>query len=122
VFLRAAGSSHKSFESFGANPFFNEQIIEGKTPRVILLSRNGDLGFWENQEDGAHNHRDWVVSDLLPSLQKKFNALSCRQHCHVMGLSIGGFGALKFSCLSNSVFLRVDAISTPVTEEEKKAK
>jgi enterochelin esterase-like enzyme len=120
VFLHGAGSNHKSFESFGANNYFDEQIIQGKMPRVILLSPNGDLGFWENWTDGTHNYRDWVLNDILPSVQKNYNTLSCPEHCHVMGISMGGFGALRFSYLSKNVFSSVSAISAPIIGEEEK--
>lgn len=70
VFPHGAGSSHKNFESFGAKAYFNEQIIQGKMIRVILLSPNGALGFWENWADGTHNYRDWVLNDILPSVKK----------------------------------------------------
>ena len=120
VFLHGAGSTHRSFEHFGANKYFDEKIQQGIMPRVILVSPKGGFGFWENWADGTHNYRDWIIDDILPTVQKDYNTLGCPDHCHVMGLSMGGFGALRFAYLSDNTFSSVSAISAPIIGEEEK--
>ncbi len=121
VFLHGAGSTHRSFERFGANKYFDEQITKGLMPRVVLVSPKGGFGFWENWADGSHNYRDWVINDILPKVQKDYNTLNCPTHCHVMGLSMGGFGALRFGYLSDNTFSSVSAISAPIIGKEEKS-
>jgi enterochelin esterase-like enzyme len=122
VFLHGAGGNHESFERFEANKYFDQQINMGNMPRVILISPNGDLGFWENWADGSHNYRDWVTTDILPLVQKNYNTLDCPENCHVMGLSMGGFGALRFSYLTENIFSSVSAFSAPIISDEEKEK
>ena len=117
VFLHGGGDDHTSFEKFGAHLYFDEQINTGKMPRVIVVTPNGDRGFWENWYDGSHHYRDWVVNQVLPTIRHKYNTLSCPEHCHIAGISMGGFGALRMAYFANDQFSSVSAISAPILSE-----
>lgn len=118
LFLHGGGDSHTSFEKHGGNDYFDEQIIAGEMPRVILVSPNGRFGLWENWHDGSRLYRDWVLDSILPIVQTQFNTLSCPDHCHLMGISMGGFGALRFAYFAGDTFSSVSAISAPIIERE----
>ncbi len=124
LFLHGGGGNHTSFEKFKTHQYFDEQITSGKMPRIILLTPNGKNGFWENWYDGSHNYRDWVLKDVMPRVQKQYNTLHCPEHCHLAGISMGGFGALRFAYFANNTFSSVSAISAPIlnTEENEQAK
>lgn len=117
LFLHGGGDSHTSFEKFGAHQYFDEQIRLNKMPRVIVVTPNGDRGFWENWYDGSHRYRDWILQDLLPQVQKQYNTLACPEHCHLAGISMGGFGALRFAFFAEDRFSSVSAISAPILSE-----
>ncbi len=124
LFLHGGKGNHTSFEKFNTHQYFDEQITSGKMPRVILLTPNGKNGFWENWYDGSHNYRDWVLKDVMPKVQQQYNTLNCPEHCHLAGISMGGFGALRFAYFANDTFSSVSAISAPIlnTEENEQAK
>lgn len=124
LFLHGGGDSHTSFEQFQTHRYFDEQITKGNMPRVILVTPNGKRGFWENWYDGTHNYRDWVLDELIPTVQEDYNTLACPEHCHLAGISMGGFGVLRFAYFANERFSSVSAISAPILSEEenKKAK
>lgn len=124
LFLHGGGDNHTSFEKFKAHEYFDREINAGNIPRVILLTPNGKNGFWENWYDGTHSYRDWVLDDLMPKVQQEYNTLNCPEHCHLAGISMGGFGALRFAYFANERFSSVSAISAPILSEEenKKAK
>ena len=119
LFLHGGGGNHTSFEKFKANEYFDSQITAGKIPRVILLSPNGKNGFWENWYDGTHNYRDWVLKDVMPKVQNDYNTLACPEHCHLAGISMGGFGVLRFAFFAKERFSSVSAISAPILNEEE---
>ncbi len=118
LFLHGGGDNHTSFEKHGGNDYFDEQIIAGAMPRVILVSPNGRFGLWENWHDGSRLYRDWVLQEIVPEVQEQFNTLACPEHCHLMGISMGGFGALRFAYFAADSFSSVSAISAPIIERE----
>lgn len=124
IFLHGARDSHTSFEKFKAHEYFDRQINGGNMPRVVVLTPNGDNGFWENWYDGTHYYRDWVLNDVMPVVQRDYNTLACPQHCHLVGISMGGFGVLRFAYFAKERFSSVSAISAPIlsAEESSQAK
>ena len=118
MFLHGVLDDHNTFEQYKIHSYFDEQIKLGKMPRFILVTPNGDKGFWENWYDGSHNYRDWVMKDILPKVKQDYNTLECPKHCSIMGISMGGFGAIRIAALYKNNFANVSAISAPILNQE----
>jgi len=118
LYLHGAGDDHQSFEQNGANDYFDGRIQSADMPRVILVSPNGKLGFWEDWADGSRRYRTWIMEAVLPEVQRRYNTLSCPDHCSLMGISMGGFGALRFAYFASDSFSAVSALSAPIIERE----
>lgn len=119
IFLHGGGGSHLSFERYGADEFLDAEITAGRIARAIILLPNGDNGFWENWADGSRHYRDWVLKDLLPQVQEKYQTLDCPEHCHLAGISMGGYGVLRFAVFAPEQFSSVSAISAPIFNREQ---
>ena len=119
LFLHGGGDSEDCFDRWGIGQSLDAAIAAGEAPRVVICVPNGDLGFWENWADGSRDYRDWVLLDLLPQVQRDYHTLIGREHLHVMGISMGGHGALRFALLEGQRFESVAAISAPVMTAEQ---
>jgi len=122
VFLHGGGGSHFSFERYGAPEYLDSEINAGRLPRFILVTPNGDNGFWENWADGSKHYRDWVLNDIVPTVKKTYQTLECPEHCHLAGISMGGFGVLRFAYFARRDFSSVSAISAPIFNKEQAQK
>ena len=122
LFLHGGGDNHISFEKFKAHQVFDEKINSGEMPRVILVTPNGGFSLWENWADGKRNYRDWVMRGVLPEVQKQYNTLNCPEHCHLLGISMGGFGAMRFAYFEKNVFSSVSVMSASILSDEQKRK
>ena len=69
LFLHGGGDNHTAFERYGAHRFFDEQINAGNMPRVILVTPNGGLSFWEDWADGSRLVRSTVLDSVIPAVQ-----------------------------------------------------
>lgn len=114
VFLHGGADSHQTFEQYGAHLALDKEIDEGRMPRAIVVLPNGDNGFWENWVDGTFSYRDWVLKQIVPKVQQDYQTLDCPDYCHLAGISMGGFGALRMAVFAHHQFSSVAAISAPI--------
>lgn len=63
----------------------------------IIVMPEGDNG-WYSDSASVPNDRyeSYIVKELIPEIDKKFRTVADRQHRAVAGLSMGGYGAVKF--------------------------
>lgn len=119
LFLHGGGGSHQSFERYQADEYLDVEITAGRLPRFILVSPNGGNGFWVNWADGTYHYQDWVLNDVFPKVQADYHTLSCPENCYLAGISMGGFGVLRFSYAAQKSFSAVSSISAPIFSREQ---
>jgi enterochelin esterase-like enzyme len=119
VFLHGGGDSHDAFDRHGVSASLDRGVAAGEVPRAIVVLPNGELGFWANWYDGSRRYEDWVTDELVPRVAGEYSTLDCPEHCHVMGVSMGGNGALRYAHHRSDVFSTVASISGPVMNTER---
>jgi enterochelin esterase-like enzyme len=118
VFLHGAGDGPDCFDEAQVGQHLDTQIANGQVPRAVIVIPRGDFGFWENWADGSFLYRDWVVRSLIPEITLLYNTAPCPTGCHLIGISMGGHGALRFALLEPDRFASVTAISAPILDTE----
>lgn len=119
VFLHGGGDSHDAFDRHGISERLDRAIRAGTVPRAVILLPDGDLGFWANWHDESRRYEDWVVEELIPRIAGEYRTLSCPEHCHVMGVSMGGAAALRWAHHRPDTFSTVTSLSGPVLNTEQ---
>lgn len=118
VFLHGGGDHPGSFDQHRISTLLDQALAAGEIPRVVIVLPDGGTGFWENWSDGSRRYRDWVTDDLMAVIRKRFHTLPCPQGCHVMGVSMGGHGTLRFALTRPDLFRSASALSAPVFDSE----
>ncbi len=119
VFLHGGGDSHDAFDRHGISQRLDRAMSEGRVPRAVIALPNGDLGFWANWYDGSRRYEDWVVDEVMPEVASDYGTQPCPEACHVMGVSMGGSGALGFAHHRPDRFSTLTAISAPVFDTDQ---
>ena len=119
VLLHGGGSDHESFNEYEVGAYLDAEHAAGRLPRVVIVNPEGEFGFWENWYDGSRRYRDWVMRDLLPRVQADYNTSPCPEDCHVMGMSMGAHGALRFIHYEDETFDSVTVISGLILAREE---
>lgn len=87
---------------------------DGDAVPMILVAPEGGRGFWSNFKDGSVLYEDWVMKDVFAYIEKNYRVLKKREGRAVMGVSMGGFGALKIAMRHPEIFGCVCAIAPAI--------
>jgi len=119
IFLHGGGDDVDCLDKAGFGGRLDEAIAAGRLPKMIIAVPQGNWGFWENWADGTRKFRSWVMDEMLPHVQAKYHTQACPEGCHVMGISMGGYGALRFALKLPDSFVSVTALSAPIFDTEQ---
>jgi S-formylglutathione hydrolase FrmB len=118
-------------------------VAPGQRLPVVYLLHGGDGGFrdWTNDSDVAHfaesglllvmpeggssyytnavdppqdRYEDYIVSDLISDVGSRFPAATERSNRAIVGLSMGGFGAVKIALRHPELFAFVGGLSSAI--------
>ena len=119
LFLHGGGDKVDCFDRAALGEHLDRAYRAGSLPPALIVIPQGGYGFWEDWADGSRSYRSWVLKDLLPHVQDRYAVEPCPEGCHVMGISMGGHGALRFALLEPEYFASVTAISAPIFDTER---
>src|SRR5690606_7800107 len=111
--------SDDAFDRHGISARLDRAMRDGSIPRAVIVLPDGDFGFWANWADGTRRYEDWIADELVPAMRERYHTRACPDDCHVMGVSMGGSGALSIAHHRPDRFSTVTAISAPVMNTER---
>ena len=78
----------------------------------IIVMPEGDNG-WYSDSAAVPNDRyeSYIIKELIPEIDKKFRTIGDRKHRAIAGLSMGGYGSLKFGLKYAEMFSLVGSFS-----------
>jgi len=81
------------------------------------VAPEGRGSFFINSADGRERYSDFFLSEFLPYVETHYRILRDRKHRGVTGLSMGGYGALRFAFAHPELFGSVSAQSAALITE-----
>ncbi len=119
LFLHGGGDEPQNFEQYGVAERLDQAMAEGTMPRVVVVLPQGDNGFWINWWDETRRYEDWLLMELLPDVQRQYHTKRCPEGCHIMGVSMGGAGTLRFALRHHEHFATATVLSGPIFDSER---
>jgi S-formylglutathione hydrolase FrmB len=87
-------------------------IDYAKKYNFIIVMPEGDNGWYSDSATvPADRYESYLIKELIPEIDKKFRTMSDRQHRAVAGLSMGGYGSIKFGLKYPEMFSLVGSFS-----------
>lgn len=119
LFLHGGGDTAHCLDKEGVSTWLDAEISAGRVPRVVVAVPQGDTGFWENWADGTARYADWALQEVLPAVARERHTQPCPEGCHLLGISMGGAGALRIALDDPGRFASVAIISAPTFDAEQ---
>ncbi len=117
-FLHGMWEDHQRFYSRGGAPVLDQLVGDGSLPKVVFVCVNDFTrgSFYINGK--KYQVEDMFLEDLVPHIEKTYRCKKGRSHRALLGVSMGGFGALKIAFKHPKVFGVVASHSAAILPED----
>lgn len=83
-----------------------------KEYNFIIVTPEGDNGWYSDSATVANDkYESYIIQELIPEIDMNFRTLSARENRVIGGLSMGGYGSLKFGLKYPEKFVLVGSFS-----------
>lgn len=86
----------------------------------LIVAVEGRASFFINSADGKQRYSDFFLTEFMPQIESKFRVIRNRKTRGITGLSMGGYGALRFAFAHPELFGSVSAQSAALITEPPK--
>ncbi len=86
--------------------------VYSKNSEFLIVMPEGNNGWYTDsvsKED--EKYESYIVKELIPEIEKKFRVKKARESRAIAGLSMGGYGALKFGVKYSEMFVVAGSFS-----------
>jgi len=82
---------------------------------LILVMPEGNASYYANSAERPRDrYEDYIVKDLISDLESRFPAAVGRENRAIIGISMGGFGAVNLSLKHPDLFVFAGALSPAI--------
>ena len=82
---------------------------------LILVMPEGEFSYYMNAAEKPENRfEDYIFGDLISDVESRFPAAKTRDKRAIIGISMGGFAAIKIALTRPELFSFVGAFSPPI--------
>jgi S-formylglutathione hydrolase FrmB len=116
-FLHGLGDNEQSLFNSGGWTFFDDLRNQHKMGDFLIVAPEGWRSFYINSADGSFRYSDFFLQEFLPAIQSKYRVRPGRSGRAISGVSMGGYGALRFAFAHPELFSAVSAQSAALITE-----
>ncbi|HEX6813715.1 MAG TPA: alpha/beta hydrolase-fold protein [Planctomycetota bacterium] len=118
IWLHGMHEDHGRFADASAGaPVLDHCVGEGKLPACVFVTANGGrTSMYVNRKD--QRWEDLITVDLLTHVEKTYRISEKREQRAIMGVSMGGMGALRIAFTKPDLFGAVGVHSSAVFAED----
>jgi enterochelin esterase-like enzyme len=117
--LHGFGDDHRALDRFGVSDTLYAAMSAARIPRAHIVTPAGERGFYINWHDGTHDYEDYILREVLPAAEKRLGIEVDRQHRHLIGVSMGGLGAVQIGLRHPELFASMASLSGVFPDDEE---
>jgi S-formylglutathione hydrolase FrmB len=116
-FLHGLGGDHTFLITSGAWNVIENLQEEKKIGEFVVIAPRAFTSFYINSKGGRTRYEDFFIRDFIPQMEKRFRLLNGRSARAITGVSMGGYGALRFAFKYPQMFVSVSAHMPALMEQ-----
>jgi S-formylglutathione hydrolase FrmB len=116
-FLHGIGGDQSFLVSSGGWQIIEDMWEQKKMGEFVIITPQADTSFYINSKDGHVLYEDFFIREFIPQMEKKFRLTGTRSGRAIGGISMGGYGALRFAFKYPQMFVSVAAHMPALLEQ-----
>jgi S-formylglutathione hydrolase FrmB len=116
-FLHGLGDNEKTLFNSGGWTLLDDLRQEHKLGDFLIVVPEGRRSFYINSADSSVRYSDFFLQEFIPLIEKKYRIAKGRSNRAISGISMGGYGALRFAFSHPEMFSAVSAQSAALITE-----
>jgi S-formylglutathione hydrolase FrmB len=116
-FLHGLGDNEQTLFNSGGWTLLDEMRSKHEIGNFLIVAPEGRRSFYINSADGKFRYGDFFLREFMPYIEGKYRAGASREKRAISGISMGGYGALRFAFARPDLFSAVSAQSAALITE-----
>jgi S-formylglutathione hydrolase FrmB len=110
-FLHGLGDNEQTLFNSGGWTLLDDLRRQHKIGDFLIVAPEGRRSFYINSADGSVRYSDFFLREFIPHIEASYRVRTGRQGRAISGVSMGGYGALRFAFAHPERFSAVSAQS-----------
>jgi S-formylglutathione hydrolase FrmB len=106
-YLHGLGDNEESLINGGGWSIYEDQLAQKKVGEFLIVSPYEFRSFAINSRDDHMKYEEFFLREFMPAIEKKYRIKAGRGAHGIMGISMGGYGALHFAFKYPQMFISV---------------
>lgn len=115
--LHGLGDNEQTLFNSGGWTLLDDLRKQHKMGDFLIVAPEGRRSFYINSADGSERYSDFFLQEFMPRMEGKFRIRPGRGSRAISGISMGGYGALRFAFAHPELFSAVSAQSAALITE-----
>jgi S-formylglutathione hydrolase FrmB len=116
-FLHGLGDNEQTLFNTGGWTLLDDLRRQHKMGDFLIVAPEGRRSFYINSADGSVRYSDFFLQEFLPHIESKYRIRPGRAGRALSGISMGGYGALRFAFAHPELFSAASAQSAALITE-----
>jgi S-formylglutathione hydrolase FrmB len=116
-FLHGLGDNERTLFNSGGWTLLDDLRQQHKMGDFLIAAPEGGRTFYINSADDSLRYSDFFLQEFIPLIEAKYRVSRGRSNRAISGISMGGFGALRFAFSHPEMFSSVSAQSAALFTE-----
>jgi S-formylglutathione hydrolase FrmB len=119
-FLHGLGDNERTLFNSGGWTLLDDLRKQHKMGDFLMVAPEGRRNFYINSAGGMVRYSDFFLQEFMPHIEHKYRIRTGRAGRGISGISMGGYGALRFAFAHPELFSAVSAQSAALITEKPK--
>jgi len=116
-FLHGLGDNEQTLFNSGGWTLIDDLRNQRKIGEFLIVAPEGGRSFYINSADGSVRYSDFFIQEFVPLIEARYRVKKGRENRAISGISMGGYGALRFAFAYPEMFSAVSAQSAALMTE-----